>query len=292
MKFRLLVCDLDNTLYDWVAYFVPSFYAMIDEAVRILQCDREVLLDDLQRVHQKHHDSEHPFSLLEAQTVLETFAGMSRTQIASELDSAFHAFNSSRKKYLSLHVGVREALEEIRSRGMIIIAHTDSNLFGTLDRLSRLGIDEYFDRIYCRERPNSEHPDPTAAEQWLSSKPLERVHELSRHQMKPDPTVLREICSSEGIPREETVYIGDSIAKDILMAKKANVYGIWASYGSILDSGDYEKLVRITHWTDEDVERERNLRREAENIQPDFIAAESFGEILDPLFSNGRPSVA
>ena len=52
----MLVCDLDNTLYDWVGYFVPSFNAMVNEALPILGCGREQLLDDLREVHQRHHD--------------------------------------------------------------------------------------------------------------------------------------------------------------------------------------------------------------------------------------------
>jgi FMN phosphatase YigB (HAD superfamily) len=55
MRFKLLICDLDNTLYDWVAYFVPSFYAMVDKVVELLGCDRERLLDDFRKVHQRHH---------------------------------------------------------------------------------------------------------------------------------------------------------------------------------------------------------------------------------------------
>ena len=47
---RLLICDLDNTLYDWVSYFVPTFYAMADEVVRITNCDRDRLLDDFRLI--------------------------------------------------------------------------------------------------------------------------------------------------------------------------------------------------------------------------------------------------
>jgi phosphoserine phosphatase len=66
---KLLVCDLDNTLYDWIGYFVPSFYAMMDAVVAITNCDREQLLDDFRAVHQKYADAEHPFALLETETV-------------------------------------------------------------------------------------------------------------------------------------------------------------------------------------------------------------------------------
>ena len=114
---------------------------------------------------------------------------------------------------------------------------------------------------------------------------MEKVKELSKHQLKPDPTVLREICQNEGVREFDAAYVGDSIAKDILMAKRAGVFGIWAKYGSILDSDAYEKLVRVSHWTDEDVYKERRYSKEAKLIQPDFIATESFQEILVPIIS-------
>src|SRR5687767_12563680 len=110
---KLLVCDLDNTLYDWVTYFVTAFYAMVDEVVRITGCDRERLLDDFRTVHRRHHDSEHPFSLLETQTIRDLFPGKSRSQIAKRLDPAFHAFNASRKEHLCLFPGVREGLNKL-----------------------------------------------------------------------------------------------------------------------------------------------------------------------------------
>lgn len=287
-KIKLLICDLDNTLYDWVAYFVSSFYTMVDKAVDLLGCDREQLLDDFREVHQHHHDSEHPFALLETRTVINCFKGWERSEIAQALNPAFHAFNSTRKKRLALHPGVEETLEYIRKRGVILVAHTDSQLFGVVDRLTRLNLTDFFLRIYCRERPQSAHPNPTTGRTWLNNFPMNKVRELSKHQLKPDPTVLAEICNAEAIARNETAYVGDSIARDILMAKRAGVFSIWAKYGAILHTDDYEKLVRVTHWTQEDVETERRLKKEAENIQPDFVAKDSFVEVLSAIFPKGQ----
>ncbi len=284
LPFKLLICDLDNTLYNWVAYFVPSFYAMVDKAVELLDCNRDTLLDDFREVHQRYHDSEHPFSLLETRTVQDRFRGLERREIARRLDDAFHAFNSSRTKTLTLNPGVKKALELIRERGIRLIAHTDSQLFGAADRLKRLGLTHFFSKIYCRERPKANHPDPETGKNWLDHFPMDKVHELSKHQLKPEPTILAEIYSAEGFGAHEVAYVGDSIARDILMAKKAGVFGIWAKYGAILNTSDYEKLVRITHWTKKDVERERRLKKEAENIRPDLIIWESFDELLPALF--------
>jgi len=282
-KRRLLVCDLDNTLYDWVSYFVPSLYAMVDMAVEIMKCDRDQLLNDLRSVHQRHHDSEHPFALLETETVRKFYGGYSRAYIADALNPAFHAFNSSRKKNLRLNQGVIETLDLLVSQGIKLIAHTDSRLHGALDRIHRFGLGKYFSRIYCRERTMTSHPNPEIAQNWFGRFSMEYIHELSNHQSKPNPTVLMEICSRERIQTSDAAYIGDSIAKDILMARNAGVYAIWAAYGAEHDSNLYAALVRVSHWTKEDVLREKLLKEEASSIKPDFIAANSFSEVLTAL---------
>ena len=214
---------------------------MVDRVVDLLGCDREQLLDDFREVHQHHHDSEHPFALLETRTVINYFKGLERGEIAQELNPAFHAFNSARKKHLSLHPGVEPTLEYIRQQGVRLVAHTDSQLFGVVDRLTRLNLTDFFPRIYCRERAQSEHPNPETGRTWLDSFPMNQVHELSKHQLKPDPTVLVEICNAEIVAPYEAAYVGDSIARDILMAKKADVFSIWAKYGAVLHTDNYEK---------------------------------------------------
>jgi FMN phosphatase YigB (HAD superfamily) len=277
MSKKLLVCDLDNTLYDWIAYFVPAFYAMVDCVVAITGCDRNKLLDDFRVVHQQHHDSEQPFALLETETIKQIYANVSRDAVVRELDSALHVFNSQRKQNLRLHAGVKETLELLRHHGVKLVAHTESKLFGAVDRLERLELFEFFARIYCRERPVSILPK---AEDWLSRFPMEKIVELSPDQTKPNPAVLAEICAAEAVSRDDAVYIGDSVARDVLMAKRAGVFAVWAAYGAEHSPAMYDALVRVSHWTPEEVERERQLRNEARVVSPDFVAHREFSEVL------------
>src|SRR5690348_8536444 len=109
----LVIIDLDNTVYDWLTAFVPAFYAMVREAAPLIGIDEDELLDDLQVVHRKHGDSEHPFALLETRAVQRTFAQKSQEQVAQFLDPAFHAFNRMRKQNLRLYEGVHETLEKL-----------------------------------------------------------------------------------------------------------------------------------------------------------------------------------
>lgn len=279
----LLVCDLDNTLYDWVSYFVPAFYAMVDVAVDIMSCDRERLLDDFRTVHQKHHDSEQPFALLETETVKERYRGVPPSTIAKILDPAFHAFNSARKKNLKLHDGVRDSLNLLQEHGITLIAHTESRLYAAVDRLKRLDLFRFFRKVYCRERPTSIHPDTQIGERWLGNFPLEKIRELSHHQAKPNPDVLLEICAAERISQEHTAYVGDSIARDVLMAKRAGVFAIWAAYGAFHDPAVYSGLVRVSHWTLDEVAREQQLATESKSVSPDYVARRSFREVAAVL---------
>ena len=149
------VFDLDNTLYDWYASFLPAFYSMVDVATSILKCDREVLLDELRAVHIKHHDVEHPFSLLETQTIRELSRKSSPAETRRILDPAFHAFNKARKDNLALFPGVRTTLNELRSRGIRLVAFTDSSYFATLRRVRQLDLVEVFEKIFCRAKSES-----------------------------------------------------------------------------------------------------------------------------------------
>jgi phosphoglycolate phosphatase len=288
-SFNLLVCDLDNTLYDWIGYFVPSFYSMVDRVVSITGCDREMLLDEFRSVHQRYNDSEQPFALLETPTIKSLYRDAPWDVIRQELDPAFHAFNSARKTNLRMHSFVRETLELLLRHNIKIVAHTESKLYGVVDRLYRLDLFEFFSTIYCRERSVSLRPDSEDTATWLNRFPMEKIVELSQHHVKPDPEVLLEICARENTPRENAAYVGDSIARDMLMARRAGVYSIWAAYGAEHSVAMYEALVRISHWTADEVEREKQLRAEAKSIQPDYIAHHSFAEVIPALGLDAFP---
>ncbi|MCR9280328.1 MAG: HAD hydrolase-like protein [Rhodobacteraceae bacterium] len=282
---KLLICDLDNTLYNWVEYFVPSFYAMVDEVVRITGCDREVLLDDFRTVHQKYHDTEHPFSLLETATIGSLYPGKSRSDLAKILDSALHAFNSTRKRTLVLYPTVRQAIEDLKSLDVRIIAHTEGKVYSVMDRLDKLNLLNFFSSIYCRERSDSPHVSAETGQRWLGRFPMERVFELKSHQRKPNADVLLEICRRERVSPLDSVYVGDSLSRDILMANLAGVFTAWAKYGTEIDRSTYEALVRISHWTKEDVDRELDLKEQAKNAAPNVTLEFEFEEILDKGFS-------
>ena len=67
------------------------------------------------------------------------------------------------------------------------------------------------------------------------------------------------------------------------MAKRAGCFAIWAKYGIRRDPLMYEQLVRISHWSQDDIARDRMFVEAAKEITPDFICENSIVELLGAL---------
>ncbi len=228
----------------------------------------------------RNHDAEHGFAALETDVLRRYFKGLSAAEIAVKIDPALHAFNRRRKELLKLYPAVEPTLSALRERGVVILAHSEAKFHSVVDRLSRLNLWSHFDAVYCRERSPSSHPFPERADHPASEADLGKVRELSHHQRKPSAEVLSEICIREGAKPEASAFVGDSMAKDVVMAKAAGVLAIWARYGTDVDPVEYERLVRVSHWTSSEIAREIELRRQAEGVSPDAVLNTGFSEIL------------
>jgi phosphoglycolate phosphatase len=249
---------------------------MLGKLVTILATDEDELIRQFKALHQLHGTSERPFTAVELPAAQAMFQGLDRLAIARELEPAFQTFEQSRDATLRSYQGVDTTLSYLHSAGVAIVGHTEAPYPNACQRLRLLGIDRYFDSLYAtasdnwrpdRGRPHSRIPD----EERL-------VHILPVGQRKPNPEILLDICDREGVQPAETVYVGDSLTRDISMANAAGVISVWASYGTSFDPQLWAFLVRISHWTDREVAREAELRRR-DDLAPNFEIT-SFGEIV------------
>lgn len=283
-KIHLLITDLDNTLYDWVSSFIPAFYAMVDEASQILSVEQNILLDQLKTIHQKYHNSENPFALLETPVVKNRYPNMSLEERIEILKEAFLVFNRVRKDNLRLYCGVDEALQFIQDQGCIIIAYTEAVVENSLLRIKLLKLDTKIKWLYAPKSLVKIHVDPTL--EPCPELVAKMVCPLPNNHRKPDVEILKGICKKLEIPVSNTLYIGDSMTRDISMAKLAGTHAALAKYGNNYNPLFWKKLVRITHWTDTDIKQEIFFQEEFRHIHPD-IEVNSFAEIINHFnFSN------
>jgi phosphoglycolate phosphatase len=280
----LLVTDLDNTLYDWVSSFVEAFYAMVEVASKKLSISEDALAEELQAVHKLHHNSEHPFALLETKTALQLYPHLSRRQLKAELQEAFDAFNSRRRAALVLYDGVVETLAHIRACGVPIVAHTEATVPNAQFRLRSLGIEQFFTALYAPAGSGAGHPEPEREKEYAETSLL--IRRLPVGERKPSPRVLLDICRDLNVDPSRTLYVGDSVSRDVGMALAAGVHGAWAKYGTNYDPGYWAKLVKVTHWTEEDVLHARLVQEQFGGVQPTCVLDESISELLS-YFSFG-----
>lgn len=278
-RIQLVIFDLDNTLYDWVTYFARSFSAMTRVAAQLLECDHDRLLDDLRHVHQQHHNSEQPFALLETQIADERLGELSREERYEALRPAFQAFNSRRDQELRLYPGVRETLDRLHDRGALVVAHTEATVPNAMLRLRKLDVERYFSHLFAVTPSGQGHPIATRNAVFLAGHPTVRF--LAQHERKPNPQVVRDIGESVGVPASSTVYVGDSIPRDIGMAKSAGAYAAWAKYGTQYSAEDWQSLVRVTHWTAADVARAEQARARYGNTTPDAVLEARMDELFE-----------
>jgi phosphoglycolate phosphatase-like HAD superfamily hydrolase len=98
---------------------------------------------------------------------------------------------------------------------------------------------------------------------------------------KPNPKTLRDICEQLNVDHRFSLYLGDSLVRDVFMAKSAGVVSAWARYGAAVDPELWARLVRVTHWTEADVEREKELRENARLDREPDLTVDGISDLLD-----------
>ena len=174
-------------------------------------------------------------------------------------------------------------LTSLRDKGCLLIGYTESLKFYTNYRVRNLQLDGLLHYLYSP--PDHELPGHVPRLHPREHYELKStIHKaLARGAMKPNPEILLDIVAEVGAEVQECVYVGDSLMKDVFMAQRAGVTDVWAKYGVAQSRAEYELLRRVTHWTDEDVSKERKLT--PEHINPTYILHQSFGELADEFDS-------
>jgi phosphoglycolate phosphatase-like HAD superfamily hydrolase len=280
MNKRLLITDVDNTLFDWQEVWYQTFSAMIRQVLLISGVGEERLYAECSAIHQKYGTSEYSQVLGELPCLQELYGD----KIYDHMEPAIAAFRDARRDALRLYPGVLETLEALKIRGVVVAAFTESKAFYTNYRFRKLGLDGPISFIY------SPHDHETKADvaslRKYDPEQYELKHSIHRFtpdgEIKPNLKILNTIVKELGFRNDETVYLGDNVLKDVYMAQQAGITDVHAAYGASQHRPEYALLRKVTHWTAEMVERER-AALEPGAITPTHILPTGFREIL-PLF--------
>lgn len=279
-EINFVITDLDDTLWDWLEMWYNSFYPYLERIAKETKLDTIQLKAAFKELHQKYGTTEMSFAFKELPIVEKKFYKLFESS-EGRSKSILHEYYSNKKNNLKLYDGVIDTLKTIKSKGTTIVAFTESYLFFTKYRIKHLGLDGLIDCIYSPEGmdvPLSVYKH--YSEDFWEPK-ITKIHILPTETRKPNPAILEQIIHDFKADKSKTIYIGDKLDRDIYMAQQANIKSIHAKYGHITESHKYSLLKEVTHWTEEDVEREDKFKKSHKEIEQPTYVINRFDQILN-----------
>jgi len=273
---RGLILDLDNTVYNWVDAFLPSFRAMVHKLSGELGLEEAEIVDDFREVYKRRGTVEYP-------RVVEELMLWERHRVDLELKQKLSklvnkVFSITYRQNLKPFPNVKEVLEWMRDEQVVVVGLSDALERWVCYRLRALGIERFFFGLFTWHR-----------EEWFDDRPpvrssIRKRVRLSSYDLKPNYKVVEAILDEFSLNRENTFMVGDSISKDIAVAQEAGVRDVWARYGTRPLEKNLNTLREITPWTETEKAAERRV---SSRIFPS-VAIDDFVE-LKRLLGTERP---
>ena len=275
-----VVTDMDNTLYSWVDYIVPSTERMVETLSRILMLPKIQIVQALKEVYQRYESNDYPFAIQESR-LFEPYKGDFDSFNKLVIEPASIAFSSARRSFLKPYRGVVETLKKLQEKGIPGVALTDAPRNPAERRAKRMGLDQFLSAIYAL--PAFPFPE-TGIDPLIRSREqagginLEcDVVELPRDAEKPDPRGLLAICERLGVEPGDVAVVGDSLVKDMKLAEDTGAVSCWAEYGTYVSREYLERLAIISA----PAATRRHLRQAGDvGVKPRFRLS-GFDQILE-----------
>jgi FMN phosphatase YigB (HAD superfamily) len=243
----LLITDLDNTLYDFPAYYQAGLRAMVVRLGEALDIETNAVVEGLRSIYSSHHSIEYPFAIEEMPELRSVHENDRRDLIADALSCFWKEATAA----LSLYPTVLETLDELTRQGVPIIAYTDAPIHEAMRRIRCLEIDRYITGLvaqqWFRRRRRTTFVVPLRTVPGFMAPPRRfkiawRVPYIDR---KPNAAMYERIRCVFDIPAERVTVIGDSVPRDLAPAVQIGMRTVWARYGRRTGSADETLLMKV-----------------------------------------------
>lgn len=216
----LVITDLDDTLWQWVTTWCAGyrrFAAYLEQAHNVVTADAD---EAWARFYADGGGVEYP----PTPEYLVKYTALS----PDDADAAYHAAvresRVARDAAVMVFPGVHETLSALIAAGVTVVAHTDSPVTAAVHRLHTAGLDGAVHEVYAAP----------VFEDFGDGMRLLRTADVhvNSWEYKPSTRVLAEIMRRHGADPSTTFYVGDSLRRDMSMARNVGVTGLWARYGT------------------------------------------------------------
>jgi FMN phosphatase YigB (HAD superfamily) len=273
----LLLTDLDNTLYNWVDYFAPSFRGMLHAISKKLDIKEDILIEEFKSVYTKYGSLEFSFTIQE----LESCKYLEEEDLNKIVELGRKVFKMVRTKHLQPYEGVKETLIWCVNNDVKVIGITNAPLFHAQMRLKELHLDGYFYGLAAWEGHTSENKRfaEVINQKRIDGKyntKIKHTWSLPENFIKPSAEGYLSIIKTINVSYKNIYVVGDSITKDLAPATEIGAKTIWAKYGLDFDEKNLNTLLKITPWSQQGIQTAYSEKK----ISPDFII-DRFSQITD-----------
>lgn len=248
-KLSLFVMDIDNTLFDWVRYYVTAFSALLEHISASINVPFATLADEAKQVFIEHGSIEYPFLAQELPSVVDHFGEDIDAMLANLVRPARDEFLRAAEGTLIPYQGVVETLDEIRKRrpDIPLVALTDAPRYVAMWKLNKLGLLNHFHAVYGLADPRLPtctrlgrvKVDPEILLKHLRQSNFGftgKIRILPDEYEKPGTRGLKTVMMDYEMDenpelRRQVLWAGDNQRKDIGLGKRLGVCTAWASYG-------------------------------------------------------------
>ena len=259
-KVKLLVTDIDNTVFDWVAYYANGFTALLQKLEAVIGVPFKQLADESRVVFARHGSIEYPFVVQELPSVNAYFGDDIDRMLVLAVDQTREVFKEVSKPYLKPYEGVEDALKNLHHNHpeLPIVALTDAPRYVAMWKLNKLGLLHYFSAVYGLadpRLPTSETQGRVKVDPRILLKHLQqnnfafkgKIRILPDEYEKPGTrglkTVLMDFELDEPTSaRRNVLWVGDNLRKDVGLGRKLGVQTAWAEYVAVVPPVLLKKL--------------------------------------------------
>jgi FMN phosphatase YigB (HAD superfamily) len=260
----LLITDLDNTLYNWIDFFGPSFRAMLSSVDRSTRYGETRLYGQFREIYKYHKDPEYwraPYEL----EALKSFGWDHQQKIAT---GALAAFSRTRRRHLKTYAGVIPTLAYLKNRDVTIVGVSNAPVREVLFRARYLGLCQYLDALIAWRGVNEldcQHAHKIAT-RWEID-----LHTLPDAARKPDAKAYElALDVHQNYGRADVFVVGDSMQTDLLPAREIGACAIWARYGHEFSTDNFSTVAGLSFWS----ESKLAATYASNSLSPDIVLEE------------------
>lgn len=191
MNIKGVIFDMDNTLFD----FVEAKMIACTEIITFLGAgDPDELFEYFRR---EKHGFENPENIKD-------YMIDNGIQPLGKYETCVIIYETEKVKHIRLYPHVSETLVELNEMGLLIGIVTDANSRNAMIRLEKVGIGKLLHSLTAYDMTGTKKP----------------AHEPFKHAL-----------NTMGLSAHETLFVGDSLRRDIAPSKQLGMMTAYAAYG-------------------------------------------------------------